>query len=54
MAGDDWHLGIGQFAINDMKIRPADAAGRHSYPDLARPGLPIGKFCPFEGCPELL
>ena len=42
MARDDRNLRVGQFAIDDMQIGAADAAGGDLNPYLARPWLPIG------------
>ena len=54
VARDDRHLRVGQFAIDDMQIRAADAAGGHFHSNLARPGLPIGEIGPFKSSPKLL
>ena len=51
---DDRHPWFGQLTIDDMKIRPADAAGGRLDSKLARSGLPIGQLRPFEGSPDLL
>jgi hypothetical protein len=53
MARDNRHPWFGQFPIDDMQIRPADAAGGYLDSNLARSGLPIGQLCPFEGSPDL-
>ena len=51
---DDRHLRVGQFAIDDMQVRAADAAGGHLHSNLAGPGLPIGEFGPFQSSPKLV
>jgi hypothetical protein len=42
VTGNDRHLRIGQFAIDDMQVRAADTASRDLHPNLARSGLAIG------------
>jgi hypothetical protein len=42
MAGNDGKLGIRQFAVNHMKVCPANAAGRYQDPDLASRRQRIG------------
>jgi hypothetical protein len=54
VARDDRHLRVRQFAIHDMKVRAADAAGGHFYSNLTRPRLPTGEICPFKSSPKLL
>ena len=54
VTGDDRHLRVWKFAIDDMQIRPADAARGHLDANLPRPGLPIRQSRPFEGSPELV
>jgi hypothetical protein len=54
VAGNDRYRGIGEFAIHDVQIRAADAAGGHPDSKLARSGLPIRQLRPFEGSPDLL
>jgi hypothetical protein len=54
VARNDRHLRVRQLAIDDMQVRAADAAGGHLHSNLARPGLPIGEFCPFKRSPKLL
>jgi hypothetical protein len=54
VARNDRYRGIGEFAIHDVQIRAADAAGGHLDSKLARSGLPIGQLRPFEGSPDLL
>lgn len=48
MAGDDRKPWIRQFTIDNMEIRPADAAGGHGDADLAAAGNWIGPLLPFE------
>jgi hypothetical protein len=48
VAWNDWNFWVGKFAIHDMHIRATHAAGRHLHSNLARPGLRIGKFRPFQ------
>src|SRR5262249_5234856 len=38
MAGDDRITDVGQFAVNHMQVRTADAAGTDLHPDLAVAG----------------
>jgi hypothetical protein len=54
VARDDRHFRIGQFAIDDMQVRAADAAGGNLDSNLTRPGLPIGEIGPFKSSPKLL
>jgi hypothetical protein len=42
VARDNRHYRIRQFAIDDMQVGAADAAGGDPNPYLARSGLPIG------------
>ena len=44
MPGDNRQFGIGEFAINDMKIGPAYAAGGDTEADFARTGTAFGDF----------
>jgi len=53
VARNDRYRGIGEFAIHDVQIRAADAAGDHLDSKLAWAGLPIGQLRPFEGSPDL-
>ena len=54
VARDDRHLRVGQFAIDDMQIGAADAAGGHLHANFARSGLRVGKLRPFERSLEFL
>jgi hypothetical protein len=47
VARNDGYRGIGEFAIHDVQIRAANAAGGHLDSKLARSGLPIGQLRPF-------
>jgi hypothetical protein len=47
-------LRVGKFAIDDVQIRPADAAGGHRDAHLTRAGLPIRQFGPRERCFDLV
>ena len=40
----DWQCRTGQFAIDNMQIGTADAAGRHAYPNLTWSGHRIGQL----------
>jgi hypothetical protein len=42
VAEDEGQLGVGQLAVDDVKVRAAHAAGRDAQQDLARPGLGKG------------
>ena len=42
MARDNRNVRVGQFAVDDMQVGAADAAGTHLNPYLAWPGLPLG------------
>jgi len=53
-ARNDRHLRVGQFPIDDMQVRAADAARGHVDSNLTRPRLPIGEICPFKRSPKLL
>ena len=50
---DDRRLRVWKFPIDDMQIRPADAARCHLDPNLPRPRLPIRQGRPFKGSLEL-
>ena len=54
VARNDRHLRVGQFPIDDMQVRAADAARGHLDSNLTRPRLPIGEICPFKRSPKLL
>jgi hypothetical protein len=54
VAWDDRHLRIGQFAIHNMQVRAADAAGGNLDSNLARPRLPISEIGEFQKIPNLL
>ena len=43
VARNDGQLRIGQFAVDDMQVRAADAASRYLDPDLARSRMPVGR-----------
>ena len=42
MARDNRNVRVGQFAVDDMPVGAADAAGTYLNPYLAWPGLPLG------------
>ena len=48
MAGNDRDARVGQFAVDDMEIGAADAAGRDFQADFAGAGQGIGTLRPFE------
>jgi len=50
MAWNDWQHRVREFAIDDMQIRAAHAAGLYFNPDLTRAWLGFGEFGPFERC----
>ena len=54
VARDDRHLRIGQFAIDNMQVRAADAAGGNLDSNLTGPRLPIGKIGPFQPFAQLV
>ena len=54
VAGDDWNLRVGQFAIDDVQVGAAYAADADLHSNLPRSGLWIGEVCPFERSPKLL
>jgi hypothetical protein len=51
---DDWQLRVRQVAVDDVQVRPGDAAGSDLHPNLARTGLPIGELGPLKSSPNLL
>ncbi len=54
VAGDDRHDGIGQLAVDDVQIGPADAAGGDAKADFTGSGKAVRKLRPFESLTELL
>jgi hypothetical protein len=54
VAGDDRHAWVGQLTIDDMQIRPADAAGGYFDSKFARSRLAIRQLCPFEWGPNFI
>src|ERR1700693_2455391 len=48
MSGNDGDTRIGKLAVDDMKVRPANAAGAHPDANLVRTGGPIRKLRPFQ------
>jgi hypothetical protein len=42
VARDNRNVGVGQFAVDDMKVGTANTTGTHLDSYLARSGLPIG------------
>ncbi len=48
VTGDDRHKRVRKFAVDDMQIRAADAAGGDLDADLPGSWLPIGQFGPLQ------
>jgi hypothetical protein len=52
MTGNDRHVRVGQFPIDDVQIGSAYAAGEDFHPNLAGTGLPLRKFNAFQRLPK--
>jgi len=54
VAGNDWDMWIGKFAIDDVKIRPADAAGENFDANFAGAWRAVRQLRPFQRRPNLI
>jgi len=54
VARNDGHLRMRQFAVDNMKVRAADAARAHFYANLVRTRFPVGELGPFERTANLV
>ena len=50
VAGDEGEPGLGQFAVNDVQVGPADGAGVDADQDLAVAGAGDGEIGRGQGC----
>jgi len=49
VTGNEWQLGVGQLAVDDVQVRPAESAGADLDEDVAVTGRGVGNGAFAEG-----